>query len=78
MRFILRGKPYNLTKEDVERRMRGVSPEVIRKHYVVINGKKYPPKQVLNILLGIDRLDFTAMDARNILRRLGFELGRIE
>jgi len=75
MRFILKGKAYNLTKQDVVKKMQGISPEEIRKYYIVVNGKKYPPKQVLGELLRLGRVEFTTMDASNVLRRLDFKLG---
>lgn len=77
MRFILRGKAYELTKEEIERKMQNVSPEVIRQYYVVVNDEKFPPKQVLGEVLDLGRVEFTTMDAINILRRLTFEYGRI-
>ncbi|MEA1964680.1 MAG: hypothetical protein U9O41_06085, partial [Candidatus Aerophobetes bacterium] len=77
MRFILRRKPYNLTKKEVEEKMRRKLPEPINKHYVFVNDEKYPPKQVLNEVLGLNRLDFTTMDTRNIFKRLGFEFGQL-
>jgi hypothetical protein len=54
--------------------MKGVPPEKIFKYYVEVNGEKYPPKQVLAKSLGLGRVEFTTMDASNILRRLGFKL----
>jgi len=73
-RFILRKNPYEFTKEDVERAMIGVDPEVIRQYYVEINGKKFPPKQVISHILNLGKVEFTTMDAASILRRLGFKL----
>jgi len=77
MRFILRRNPYNLTKKEVEEKMQGKLPEQINKHYVFINNKKFPPKQVIEEVLGLNRLDYTTMDARNILKRLSFEVGQL-
>ena len=77
MRFILKGKAYDLTKEEVEEKMQEVLPEVIRQYYVIVNGKKYPPKQVISKVLGLGRVEFTTMDAVNILHRLGFEIGQL-
>ena len=64
---------YSLTKEQVKKAMKGVFPEAIREHCVEIDGILFPVKQVLAIALGLQKLDFTSMDARNILSRLGFE-----
>jgi hypothetical protein len=56
-------------------------PEPIRKHYVEVDGKRFPPKQLLEQVLQekgykdneFNRLDFTTVDARSILQRLGFK-----
>jgi hypothetical protein len=76
-RFILRGTAYELTKQEVEKKMIGVTPQVPRIYYVEINGMKYPPKQVLSKILKLGRVEFTTMDAANILRRIGFEIKQI-
>jgi hypothetical protein len=52
-------------------------PEEIHKYYVVVNNKKYPPKQILAEVLGLSRVEFTTMDASNILQRLNFKLGQL-
>ena len=62
-----------MTKEQVEKVMKGVSPEEIREHCVEIGGVLFPVKQVLSVALRLQKLDFTSMDARNILSRIGFE-----
>lgn len=81
MRFVLRGEELELYPEDVEAAVRVCSPEAIRKHYVEVGGKRFPPKQLLECLLKekgyknneFNRLDFTTIDARSILQRLGFK-----
>lgn len=75
--FTLRGKGYQLDRNDVIKAMRGVEPEPVRTHAVKIGGRAYPPKQVLAEVLKVDRLDVTTADARSILKRLGFELERL-
>lgn len=78
MKFILREKDYELSKEQVESKMRKIRPEVARKYFVQVNGVDYPIKQVLSIVTGANRIEFTSMDAASILRRLGFELKNVE
>ncbi len=56
--------------------MRGVLPDPVAQHYVVVNGRRYPPKQVISHVTGLDRADFTSHQARRILMRLGFAAGR--
>ncbi len=56
--------------------MRGVLPEPISIHYAVIGARRYPPKQVIGLVTGIDRADFTTHQARRVLMGLGFAAGR--
>ncbi|HEY2570333.1 MAG TPA: hypothetical protein VGI27_02615 [Solirubrobacteraceae bacterium] len=67
---------FELQRDQVERTMRYVLPEPITSHYVVIDQRRYPPKQVIGVLTGIDRADFTSHQARRILMGLGFAAGR--
>ncbi|MGH7819557.1 MAG: hypothetical protein ACREQ9_07285 [Candidatus Binatia bacterium] len=61
---------------EVERRLRKVMPEPLGDHYVVVGGRRFPPKQVISLVTGIDRADFNTHQARRILSRLGFTVGR--
>ena len=61
---------------DVERRLSDEMPEPLGDHYVVVTGKRFPPKQVIGLLTGLDRGDFNTHQARRILSRLGFTVGR--
>lgn len=72
MRFTVGGEEYDLTPEQVERRMRGVEPEEIRKHVVELLGTVYPPKQVFAAVTGRSRASFTTMEAQRVLTRLGY------
>lgn len=70
------GEDFKLDASQVERVLADVDPEPVRQHYVVIGRRRYPPKQVLAALTGLDRADFTTHQARSILRRLGFGVYR--
>jgi hypothetical protein len=72
----LNGREYVIAQAEAIDRLAGVEPEPVRDHYVVVRGRRFPPKQELAALLGIDRADFTTHQARRILHRLGFETGR--
>ena len=67
---------FELTRGQVERAVRDVLPEPLDDHYAVVNGRRYPPKQVLALATGLDRADFNTHQARQVLRRLGFTAGR--
>jgi hypothetical protein len=56
--------------------MKKVLPEPLNEHYVVIGGRRYPPKQVIAQITGLDRADFTTHQARRVLLRLGFPAAR--
>jgi hypothetical protein len=70
--MIVGGRAFNLSRADVESRMRGEAAEPIRKYVVEVNGAAYPPKQVLGHVTGWTRTSFTTMEAQRVLTRLGF------
>ncbi len=70
------GRQYDLDPQRVEAALEGQLPEPIHEHFVVINGRRWPPKQVLTLVTGLDRADFTTHQARRALTRLGFPAGR--
>ena len=70
------GRSYELDHDRVEVALLGELPEPIYEHFVVINGRRWPPKQVLALVTGLDRADFTTHQARRALTRLGFPAAR--
>jgi len=70
------GHQYDLDALRVQKALQGALPEPIQEHFVVINGRRWPPKQVLALVTGLDRADFTTHQARRALTRLGFTAGR--
>lgn len=70
------GQRFNLDKRQILRATSRTLPEPIREHYVVVGGRRYPPKQVIALATGLDRADFTTHQARRILRRFGFPAAR--
>jgi hypothetical protein len=75
-RVTIAGQPFVLNRRDVLRAVRGVDPEPITSHFVVVGSHRFPPKQVIGELTGLDRADFTSHQARRTLMRLGFTAGR--
>jgi len=73
---VVAGRRFDLTSRGAIAALRDVDPEPIVAHYVVIGGKRFPPKQVIGELTGLDRADFTSHQARRTLMRLGFAVGR--
>ena len=74
--FTVSGRRVELERDAIESSLASVLPEPVRQHYVVVHGRRFPPKQVLACVTGLDRADFTTHQARRILRRLGFVAAR--
>jgi hypothetical protein len=70
------GRPFALRRGDVLKALRNVDPEPISSHFVVVDSRRFPPKQVIGEITGLDRADFTTHQARRTLLRLGFTAGR--
>lgn len=75
--FTLNGTTYSTSSEEVARKMASQEPEMVRTHGVKIEGRLFTVKQVIETITGTDRADYQSMQARSILRRLGFELVRL-
>lgn len=70
------GQRFLLRSVDVRRALREIQPEPIASHFVVVDDRRFPPKQVISAVTGLDRADFTTHQARRTLMRLGFVAGR--
>lgn len=70
------GQLFLLRSTDVRRALRKVQPEPIASHFVVVDDRRFPPKQAISAVTGLDRADFTTHQARRTLMRLGFVAGR--
>jgi hypothetical protein len=75
-RFTISGQAFELDRLGIERCIQDLLPDPLHEHYVVVRGRRFPPKQVLSCATGLDRADFTTHQARRILKRLGFVAAR--
>lgn len=75
--FTISGQQFELEQGDIEDCLVNLLPDPVHEHYVVVRGRRFPPKQVLSCATGLDRADFTTHQARRILKRLGFVAARI-
>jgi hypothetical protein len=73
-KFILRGTSYDLDKEIILRKTKGLVPGPIRKYDIELHRQYYPIKQVISHTTGLSVADFTAHDAFRILKKLGFKI----
>lgn len=77
MRFTVGGRSLDLTHDEVVAKLKNVSPEPIREHFVKVEHGKFPPKQILALVTGWDRQTYTTFEAQRVLLRLGFDCRRI-
>lgn len=74
--FTVATRRFTLDQVAIQEALEDELPEPIRDHYVVVAGRRFPPKQALRAVTNLDRADFTTHQARRILARLGFTVGR--
>ena len=77
MDFRIRGARYAITPESVRNVTRGVEPNAAdgrHKYFIELHGRKFPIRQVLQLVTGLTSPGFTSQDAYRILSRLGFEI----
>jgi len=77
VRITIRGIEFEVTREDIIKAARRITPERITRWYVEIEGVRYPIKQVVAEALGLRKLDFTTADAKRLLEKLGFKPERM-
>ncbi|CAM5485650.1 SCO5918 family protein [Streptomyces aurantiogriseus] len=72
MRCVIARYPFDLTKEGVLASMKGVTPELITGESVTIGRRRYPVKQVGEVITRQDRRDFSSGEVVRAMTRLGF------
>lgn len=73
--FTIGGTQFELSREDVEQRLRTVVPEPVRELFVEVNGNQFPVKQALAEAAGLQRGNFTSHDAMRVFRKMNFVMG---
>jgi hypothetical protein len=72
MRCVIARYPFDLTKDGVLASMKGVTPEIVTAESVTVGRRRYPVKQVGQVITRQDRRDFTTGEVVRALTRLGF------
>ncbi|MEU0383644.1 SCO5918 family protein [Streptomyces chartreusis] len=72
MRCVIARYPFDLTKDGVLASMKGITPELVTGESVTIGRRRYPVKQVGQVITRQDRRDFTASEVVRAMTRLGF------
>ncbi|WP_329336746.1 SCO5918 family protein [Streptomyces sp. NBC_00663] len=72
MRCVIARYPFDLSKSGVLASMKGVTPEIVTGESVTIGRRRYPVKQVGEVVTRQDRRDFTGGEVVRAMARLGF------
>jgi hypothetical protein len=72
MRCVIARYPFDLTRTGVLASMKSVRPEIVTGESVTIGRRRYPVKQVGQVITRQDRRDFTAGEVTRAMVRLGF------
>jgi len=70
--FTLRGKTFEKRKGDFVQATRELEPGRVKKYSTVVNGKRYPIRQVLAAVTKLPAIAITSQDAYRVLERFGF------
>jgi hypothetical protein len=70
------GHTYRVEPDHVRRVAGELDPEPVDVFFATIDGRRFPPKQIVEALTGLDRADFNSHQARALLVRLGFPVDR--
>jgi hypothetical protein len=72
MRCVIARYPFELTKAGVLATMEGITPELITGPSVTIGRRRYPVKQVGQVITRQDPRDFTTREVTRAMTLLGF------
>jgi hypothetical protein len=77
MRFMFAGEPLDLTAEEVRAAAADIEPQPIRIHMVDIDGRWFPPKQLIRAATERQR-GFSSHEALRVLEKLKFTCRRTD
>lgn len=60
VRITLNGTVHEIEPEQARARLGGHPPEAIQTHWVEMDGRRWPPKQALEVVIGVQRREFTS------------------
>jgi hypothetical protein len=75
--FRVGGRSISLSQQHVEDRLDDLTPEPVRRHYVVVKGRRFPVKQALAAATILPLSRFISTEAVRVFRNLRFEVGRV-
>lgn len=71
--FTLNGVAYRVDTDEARRRILSTPPDTVRTHWVEIDGRRWPVKQALEVVVGVSRDEFISHAAVRLLSRMGFQ-----
>ncbi len=71
IRFTLRGRAFEKEQDDFLKAAKTMKPGRIQKYSTVINGKRYPIRQLVAAVTGLHAIAITSQDAYRILEKFG-------
>jgi len=74
VQFTLRGKDFELRREDFVAVARGMVPGRIQKYSVTAAGKRFPIRQLVAAATGMPAIVITSQDAYRILQKFDFDI----
>ncbi len=74
LRFTLRGKAFEKEMQDFIDAMVGNMPSRVQRYSTIINGERYPIRQVVAAATGLPSIAITSQDAYRILEKFGFAI----
>lgn len=72
VQFTINGATYELTREQVESTLARTAPAEVSTYSVEVSGSRFPVKQVISEVTGLQRSEFTSGQAQRVLTGLGF------
>ena len=74
----IQGEEYTISAEQVREVARNNVPKNIRDFYVEVEGKRFPPKQLIHLVTEAPYQSFNSQNARSVLTKLDFVVRRSE
>jgi hypothetical protein len=74
VKFTLRGKDFDLGKDDISAAAKRLSPGRVQKYSAVVNGKRFPIRQLVSAATGVPTIEITSQDAYRILQKFGIDI----
>lgn len=74
VKFTLRGKDFELRREDIVAAARSLAPGRVQKYSVVAAGKRFPIRQLVAAATRMPAIAITSQDAYRILQKFDFEI----